>query len=437
VAPIDAANSYLSSPQTSLPDSPILDSPANGSSAFQARAAANARSKLAKDRIAKVPRPPNAFILYRQHHHPIVKKQNPNIHNNQICESFSQVSCRSHANSFAAVIIGNMWKNEDDAIKATYKNKAEEVKRMHVEAHPEYQYQPRKPSDKKRRMTRRKAARLATSAAQKSPTQSVGNLQLSNLSTTASPNSTSAPGDESDTVAAALQMASATIDPLLTQYTLPEEIPDFETFGNGDYLIHNYSAQQPGLFEHMIDKHNEYLAAQNAPVSANIQPQVLLSGLGLDNANETVADRSFIDFPKLDAQAQAIQDKIIAELDAEEAIRESLDPRPYETEAAYHAQWMEWNLASELRMEQLENEVRNLPKFFGDLTHATQAGDAQTVSMSQVENGAATHNQPSVGQAQQQVTGNIQHQSSDFHGSGLDVQYSTDYFDDSFWDNDI
>lgn len=33
----------------------------------------------------KVARPPNAFILYRQHHHPIVKSQNPDLHNNQIC----------------------------------------------------------------------------------------------------------------------------------------------------------------------------------------------------------------------------------------------------------------------------------------------------------------------------------------------------------------
>ena len=35
---------------------------------------------------AKVPRPPNAFILYRQHHHPLIKAKNPDMHNNQICE---------------------------------------------------------------------------------------------------------------------------------------------------------------------------------------------------------------------------------------------------------------------------------------------------------------------------------------------------------------
>lgn len=33
----------------------------------------------------KVPRPPNAFILYRQHHHPVLKRANPMMHNNEIC----------------------------------------------------------------------------------------------------------------------------------------------------------------------------------------------------------------------------------------------------------------------------------------------------------------------------------------------------------------
>lgn len=35
---------------------------------------------------AKVPRPPNAFILYRQHHHPLVKERSPELHNNEICK---------------------------------------------------------------------------------------------------------------------------------------------------------------------------------------------------------------------------------------------------------------------------------------------------------------------------------------------------------------
>lgn len=34
----------------------------------------------------KVPRPPNAFILYRKHYHTILKEQDPSMHNNEICE---------------------------------------------------------------------------------------------------------------------------------------------------------------------------------------------------------------------------------------------------------------------------------------------------------------------------------------------------------------
>ena len=34
----------------------------------------------------RIPRPPNAFILYRQHHHPLVKQANPEMHNNEICK---------------------------------------------------------------------------------------------------------------------------------------------------------------------------------------------------------------------------------------------------------------------------------------------------------------------------------------------------------------
>lgn len=37
-------------------------------------------------KAAKVPRPPNAFILYRQHHHPKLKEAHPNLSNNEICK---------------------------------------------------------------------------------------------------------------------------------------------------------------------------------------------------------------------------------------------------------------------------------------------------------------------------------------------------------------
>jgi len=37
----------------------------------------------------KIPRPPNAYILYRRDHHNAVKEANPGMHNNDICKSAS------------------------------------------------------------------------------------------------------------------------------------------------------------------------------------------------------------------------------------------------------------------------------------------------------------------------------------------------------------
>ncbi|KAI9696324.1 MAG: hypothetical protein M1820_008166 [Bogoriella megaspora] len=58
-------------------------------------------------------RPPNAFILYRQHYHPKVMAQCPDMHNNDI-----------------STLLGNQWRGEDEAIRAEWKAKAAEVNRL-------------------------------------------------------------------------------------------------------------------------------------------------------------------------------------------------------------------------------------------------------------------------------------------------------------------
>lgn len=45
----------------------------------------NENSKAHRAKAQKIPRPPNAFILYRQHHHPLIKADHPDYHNNDIC----------------------------------------------------------------------------------------------------------------------------------------------------------------------------------------------------------------------------------------------------------------------------------------------------------------------------------------------------------------
>ncbi|KAK5111906.1 hypothetical protein LTR62_004638 [Meristemomyces frigidus] len=107
------------------------------------------KAVASKDASDRVPRPPNAFIIYRKDWHPRIVAENPGLHNNAI-----------------SVILGNQWRHESEAVRAAYKQKADEVKRQHELAHPEYQYQPRKPSEKKRRMTKNKLAKLVKAQAQ-------------------------------------------------------------------------------------------------------------------------------------------------------------------------------------------------------------------------------------------------------------------------------
>lgn len=92
---------------------------------------------------SKVPRPPNAFILYRQHWHPHFRQYNKSWHNNDISKE-----------------LGRRWKAEPEHVKVKYKKLAEELKIKHAAQYPNYQYAPRKPGEKKRRMTARKLFRL-------------------------------------------------------------------------------------------------------------------------------------------------------------------------------------------------------------------------------------------------------------------------------------
>ena len=63
--------SYLAAPSNASP-------PTTSDNAQVGRNVRRAKNKIA--------RPPNAFILYRQHHHPKVKAMMPEMHNNDICK---------------------------------------------------------------------------------------------------------------------------------------------------------------------------------------------------------------------------------------------------------------------------------------------------------------------------------------------------------------
>ena len=111
----------------------------------------------------KTPRPPNAFILYRQRHHPLLRAKYPSLHNNQICKS-TKNQFKYFANDLQAIILGKQWQLADEETKGHFKEAANILKKKHLEAHPNYQYQPRKPSEKKRRMTRRREGNSSSAA---------------------------------------------------------------------------------------------------------------------------------------------------------------------------------------------------------------------------------------------------------------------------------
>ncbi|KAL5345872.1 slightly ste11-like protein [Pseudogymnoascus australis] len=76
----------------------------------------------------KIPRPRNAFILYRQHYQGQVIAQNPGLANPEISK-----------------IIGAQWREQSIETKNEWKRLAEEEKHRHQRQYPDYRYQPRRP----------------------------------------------------------------------------------------------------------------------------------------------------------------------------------------------------------------------------------------------------------------------------------------------------
>lgn len=116
------------------------------------------------EKKAKVPRPPNSFILYRTKYHPILLKSQPELKNNEI-----------------SVILGKQWRNESEEVRAEFEAMAAKIKKQHALENPGYQYAPRKSSEKKRRMTARKLAKLRARSDSDVDMTDVGDLNNARL----------------------------------------------------------------------------------------------------------------------------------------------------------------------------------------------------------------------------------------------------------------
>ena len=187
----------------------------------------------------KLPRPPNSFILYRQHHHPLMKAKNPSFHNNQICKSWHFLN--ASVLIWPALILGKQWRDESEEVKDRFKALAEELKKQHLRDHPDYQYQPRKPTEKKRRMTRRRAEALAMSGESSAITEVQA---MDGEPSTASDDSALNGGPSTIAANDALAILQSINDGSNTDYAAsvqPEpfdfELPELETTYNGNIIL--------------------------------------------------------------------------------------------------------------------------------------------------------------------------------------------------------
>lgn len=62
--------------------------------------------------------------------------------------------------NFVAVILGQQWNRESTEIRNHYLALAEQAKLEHLQQYPDYQYRPRRPEEKKRRMTKAKRRKM-------------------------------------------------------------------------------------------------------------------------------------------------------------------------------------------------------------------------------------------------------------------------------------
>lgn len=140
------------------------------------------------------------------------------------------------ANNTSAVILGTQWKNETESTKARYISLAQKLKVKHFLEHPDYQYQPRKPSEKKRRMTRRKAAALAESEQAKSS---------SSADTTPVSDETPSSAEQSSTI-----------------------VPDLpKTLGGNTVLDLGDETMDDEAFAAMLEKYNQSIPPANTPTA--------------------------------------------------------------------------------------------------------------------------------------------------------------------------
>lgn len=213
-------------------------------------------------------------------------------------------------------MLGEQWSRESAEVKARWKKVADDIKKKHSEMYPDYQYQPRKPSENKRRMTRRKAAALAE----------VAGIQDHNVAAQSEDIATAS--SSSDFIVASASIPSSNdinngnfaaflngtdegttfdVSVLLGTANVPEPIPSFETAPNGNlyYDLDNTAGDE--AFSTMLDQHNESVPDPAPPQPGAVQPNdypVFTFGPSDDSINDLTFFSSMCDWENLGNEAQ-------------------------------------------------------------------------------------------------------------------------------------
>jgi hypothetical protein len=103
---------------------------------------------------AKIPRPPNAWILFRSDQ---IRAYNESVEPGKARLMQSELSS----------LIAQRWHDADEATTAYYHGLADEAKRKHQEEYPDYIYAPESKADKEARLAREKAEKAAAREAKK------------------------------------------------------------------------------------------------------------------------------------------------------------------------------------------------------------------------------------------------------------------------------
>ena len=143
-----------------------------------------------------------------------------------------------------------MWHDEPESVKQIFKDQANELKRQHARNHPGYQYQPRKPGEKKRRMSKRKAMALAAQNESNPHATAIQNPSAGTIGMTVPPVvTTTEPYGSATSAAQVIDLGVTAADE-----------PSFEYSADGDlttFTLDTYSDGQIQMLADMIDQHNK------------------------------------------------------------------------------------------------------------------------------------------------------------------------------------